>query len=125
MSVARIDFAKAYDVVPYPWVLRLLKVVRAPRIVRRAMKKVLRQWQTDLEVKAGGGVVRILVKFRRGLFPGDSLSPLLFGWTVEAKRKARQVDAAEVPGTDEVWWAAVYRQPAWKVPGPDGVCAYW
>ena len=46
-------------------------------------------------------------------------------WTEEAKRKARPVDAAELPGRDDAWWAAVYRQPAWKAPGPDGVCAYW
>ena len=42
----------------------------------------------------------------------------MVAWTVEAKRKARLVDAAEVPGRDEAWWAAVYRQPAWKAPRP-------
>ena len=46
------------------------------------MKKVLRQWQTDLEVRGERGMVRIPMKFRRGLFQGDSLYPLLFGLVV-------------------------------------------
>ena len=82
ISVARVDLAMAYDVVPHPWVSQLLKVVRAPKTVRCAVKKVIRQWQTDLEIKAEEGVVRIPVKFRRGLFQGDSLSPLLFSLVV-------------------------------------------
>ena len=56
----------------------MLKAVRAPATVQRAVKKVMRHWVTEIEIRTEGTTVREPVRFRRGLFQGDSLSPLLF-----------------------------------------------
>ena len=63
---------------PYPWIGDLLKAIRAPRIVRRAMRKLVPLWVTDIELKGTADIIRIPVRFKRGCFHGDTLSPLLF-----------------------------------------------
>ena len=78
LSVAWLDFRKAYDVVPHQWVKDLLAAVRAPELVQRSIGKVMRLWRTDLEVMTEAGTARIGIQFRRGLFQGDALSSLLF-----------------------------------------------
>ena len=40
--------------------------------------KVMRLWRTDLEVMTEAGTAQIRIQFRRGLFQGDALSPLIF-----------------------------------------------
>ncbi len=74
MSVGWIDYQKAFDSVPHQWLLRVLKAVRAPREVRRAVKWLIPLWKTDLAVKTADGMAMIPVDLKRGLFQG----PLLF-----------------------------------------------
>ena len=62
----------------HEWLGDLLAVIRAPRLVRRAVRKVINLWRTDLEIVTETGTARIRVRFLRGLFQGDVLSPLLF-----------------------------------------------
>ena len=78
LSVAWIDFKKAFDMVPHPWVRDMLRAVRAPRLVRRTIKRLMKMWRTNVELCGGDKTIRIPVTFRRGLYQGDSLSPLLF-----------------------------------------------
>ena len=78
LSVASIDYRKAYDVVLHKWLRVMLKAVRAPAIVQRAVMKVMKHWVTEIEIRTEGTTVREPARFRRGLFQGDSLSPLLF-----------------------------------------------
>ena len=79
LSVAWIDFRKAYDVVPHQ---DMLQAIRAPTLVRHTIGKVMRQWRMGLEVRTAADIAVEQVEFRRGLFQGDSLSPLLFVLTV-------------------------------------------
>lgn len=62
LSVGWIDYRKAYDMTPHRWITN--------------------KWQTDITVKTQQGIAKIPITLRRGLFQGDSLSPLLFCLTV-------------------------------------------
>ena len=79
LSVGWIDFRKAYDMVPHVWIRKCLRMVAAPSLVRNGIDMVMGKWASWLEVrKRGGGTERFLVQFKRGLYQGDSMSPLLF-----------------------------------------------
>ncbi len=78
LSVAWVDYRKAYDLVPHRWITRALKATSAPRPVRVLVKKLMTMWATDLCVWTPNGPEKIPVDVKRGIFQGDSLSPLLF-----------------------------------------------
>ena len=78
VSVCWIDFQKAFDRVPHAWLLEMLRVIRAPEAVRRTVQLVTPQWRTRLEIPNPEKRVSHKVRFKRGPFQGDSLSPLLF-----------------------------------------------
>lgn len=79
LSVAWIDYQKGFDSVPHDWILDVLEFIRAPDHVHSFLTKAMPLRCTQLQVGYGtnrqtSGNVRI----RRGVFQGDSLSPLLF-----------------------------------------------
>ena len=77
LSVGWVDYRKAYNMVPHRWVNTVLKAIRAPRQVRNTVEKLIPQWKMDLKLGDGEGTTTIPVDLKRGLFQGDSLSPLL------------------------------------------------
>ncbi len=44
LSVGWIDYQKAFDSVPHQWLRQVLRAIRAPRMVRRAVKMVILLW---------------------------------------------------------------------------------
>lgn len=78
LSVAWIDFRKAYDMTPHKWLYDMLKTIEAPQQVQKALQKLIPKWKTVIELVGEKGKIGIPITFRRGLFQGDSLSPLLF-----------------------------------------------
>lgn len=75
LAMAWIDYRKAYDMVPHSWILESLKITGVARNVQRLIESSMEKWKTVLTTnKQVLGEVRI----RRGIFQGDSLSPLLF-----------------------------------------------
>ena len=103
LAVAWIDFKKAFDQVPHKWLKRCLKTIKAPKMVRRAVRQLVPLWQMDLEVQGREGLVRVPVTFRRGLFQGDSLSPLLFCLAVSpVSAILRRGDGYESPSMGKV-----------------------
>ena len=60
------------------WVKDLLAAVSALKFVQISVGKVMKLRKIDMEVVTEHGTARIRVQFRRGLFQGDGLSPLLF-----------------------------------------------
>ena len=78
LSVAWIDYRKASDLVPHRWIGQVLRAVAAPKPVREMVKMLNTKWATDLCPWAESGPKKISIKMKRGIFQGDSLSPLLF-----------------------------------------------
>ena len=71
LTVACIDYRKAYDMVPHSWIQKCMKMFGLVVNVRSFVKS----WNTELTAsnqKLGN------MKIRHGIFQGDSLSLLLF-----------------------------------------------
>ena len=67
LSVAWIDYQKAYNRVPHEWLSGMHSFIKAPFSVQYVLDNLQKQWCS-----------MFCVQFRQGLFQGDSLSPLLF-----------------------------------------------
>ena len=75
MGVAWIDYRKAYDMVPHSWIEKSMEMFGVAINMRRFISGNMKQWNTELmsgDQRLGN------VRIRRGIFQGDSLSPLLF-----------------------------------------------
>ena len=75
LGMAWIDYKKAYDMVPYSWILESLELVQVSDNILKFVKRSMANWQTEL-TSCGESLAK--VNIRRGIFQGDSLSPLLF-----------------------------------------------
>lgn len=65
-----IDLAKAYDSVDHNWIEVVLNMHMIPHAIKKPIMVLTKSWKTE--------IYRCLVKFKRGIFQGDSLCPLLF-----------------------------------------------
>uniref|UniRef100_A0A1X7SMI5 Reverse transcriptase domain-containing protein n=1 Tax=Amphimedon queenslandica TaxID=400682 RepID=A0A1X7SMI5_AMPQE len=75
LAMAWIDYRKAYDMVPHSWIEECLEIFGCAANVGQFIKESMRGWRCEL---AAGGEVLGDVRIKRGIFQGDSLSPLLF-----------------------------------------------
>lgn len=75
LSMAWIDYKKAFDMIPHTWLIECLKIYGAEENTISFLKNTMRNWNTIL---TSTGVRLAEVNIRRGIFQGDSLSPLLF-----------------------------------------------
>ena len=75
LAMGWIDYQKAYDLVPHSWILETLRMVGVTEQVRKLLGDSMSRWSTNLEC---GGHNLASVNIKRGIFQGDSLSPLLF-----------------------------------------------
>ena len=75
LSVAWIDYKKAYDMVPHSWIREVLSMMKVAENVRGLLGESMGLWKTVL---TASGKVLGDVDIRRGIFQGDSFSPLLF-----------------------------------------------
>ena len=75
LGIGWIDYQKAYDNVAHSWVLECLTILGINEKVTSFLKNSMKSWEVELKCgnKSLGNV-----KIRRGIFQGDSLSPLLF-----------------------------------------------
>ena len=79
LSYAWIDYKKAFDSVPHEWILRSLKIFKvSPRVIG-FLKHNMKNWKTQVTLThESGTLMSDNINIRRGIFQGDSLSPLLF-----------------------------------------------
>ena len=75
LSMAWIDYRKAYDKVPHSWILETLGLIKVAPNIEDLLKRSMGDWRTVL---TAGGEELGEVRIRRGIFQGDTLSPLLF-----------------------------------------------
>jgi len=79
LDVAWIDYRKAFDHVPHGWLREMLELCRVPLKIQQCLSDLQTKWRTVFSLKhAGGELTTPEVQYRRGLFQGDALSPLLF-----------------------------------------------
>ena len=75
ISMAWIDYRKAFDMVPHSWLIECLRIYGAEDNTINFLKNTMANWNTILTCS---GKRLAQVKIKRGIFQGDSLSPLLF-----------------------------------------------
>ena len=75
LSMGWIDYKKAYDMVPHSWMIEAMKMVGVAGNILELFEKSKDKWKTELTA-CGEGLGE--VDIRRGIFQGDSFSPLLF-----------------------------------------------
>ena len=75
LSMAWIDYKKAYDMVPHSWILECLEALGIDEGIRKLLENSMKKWSVELTC---GSESLGDVGIKRGIFQGDSLSPLLF-----------------------------------------------
>ena len=75
LAMAWIDYRKAYDMVPHSWIGECLEMFGIAVNVRQFLLISMKKWKTEL---TSCGQQLGVVNINRGIFQGDSLSPLLF-----------------------------------------------
>ena len=80
LAVAWIDYQKAYDRVPHGWLRKVLKYAKVPRVLQTLLKTLPQLWSTVFTIRSPQGELSQTgtVHYHRGLFQGDSMSPLLY-----------------------------------------------
>ena len=73
--MAWIEYKKAYDMLPQSFMLHCFKMYKISHEVINFIEQTMNTWREELT--AGGSSIAE-TKIQRGIFQGDSLSPLLF-----------------------------------------------
>ena len=100
LSVAWIDYSKAFDRVPHQWLIKMLKTIRALKPLRQTLANLLPLWKSEFCLGRGRTAVKVDIDYQCGLFQGDSLSPLLFCLSIASLSSAmRGTSGYECPTT--------------------------
>ena len=66
LAMARIDYKKAYDMVPHSWIINSLKMYKISHEV-----KTMKTWRMEL---TAGGRSLAEAKIQRGIFQGEKIT---------------------------------------------------
>ena len=116
LAMAWIDYKKAYDMVPHSWISECLEMFGIANNIQDFLNNSMKSWK--LELNASGKTLGE-VDIRRGIFQGDSLSPLLFvlcmvpltwllrrtyftTWTWSGPRPSEKVDSGPLEKADPI-----------------------
>ena len=75
LAMAWVDYRKAYDMVPHSWIVECMEIFGIAENVKAFLTGSMSNWKTKL---TSSGEYLGTVNVKRGIFQGDSISPLLF-----------------------------------------------
>jgi len=75
LAMAWIDYRKAYDFVPHSCILECLDMFGIAENIRKFLENSMKNWKLRL---SSNGLDLCEIDVNRGIFQGDSLSPLIF-----------------------------------------------
>lgn len=79
LGLAWIDYKKAFDSVPHSWISTMMQLCGIDPIISQFINKSMQTWKTEMLLFYEEGHIQTEpIKIKRGIFQGDSLSPLLF-----------------------------------------------
>jgi hypothetical protein len=79
LSTAWIDYQKAFDSVPHSWIEKSTELLGVNNKSINFCKSSMEKWRTRLQLKTNKELLQSrLIKINRGIYQGDSLSPVLF-----------------------------------------------
>lgn len=80
ISVAWIDYAKAFDSLPHSYIKWLISALQVPKPLGEFIKKLINSWRIRYEVRDPQGKTHRsnYLRVKSGVLQGDSFSPLLF-----------------------------------------------
>ena len=73
--MAWIDYKKTYDMVPHSWIMECLDLFRVAENIKSLLVNSMEKWKL---MQYSGNSELGKVEIKRGIFQGDSLSPLVF-----------------------------------------------
>ena len=81
--MAWIDYEKAFDSVPHSWIVEAMTIYRINPVIIDFVTNTMKKWQTEMSLYFKEGHLKTKkIDIKRGIFQGDSLSPLLFCLTL-------------------------------------------
>ena len=75
LAMAWIDYKKGYDIVPHSWIIECLDMFGVAENIKSLLVNSMEKWKVML---CSGNSELGEVETKRGIFQGDSLSPLVF-----------------------------------------------
>lgn len=79
LSMAWIDYRKAYDSTSHEWITLLLRTLKVNPLIVNTIIQLFTKWRIKLVTGRGRNIQTSRpIQYRRGVIQGDSLSPLLF-----------------------------------------------
>ena len=75
LAMAWIDYKKAFDMIPHSWIIECLDLFGVAENIKSLLVKSMEKWKVML---CSGNSELGEVEIKRGIFQGDSLSPLVF-----------------------------------------------